>query len=420
MDFVDHLDVEGAFPVMQFFMAVWRGEKHALTQGVKRRIHERHTMLKNLTGKFAWLLYCNVLLASGTAQAAPFYTITDLGTLGGVFSYGAKINNAGQVTGSSTTSTGTTHAFIYSNGAMTDLGTLGGSYSYGYDINNAGQVTGYAYNSNNTANAFIYSNGTMTFLGSLVGSTANSTGSGINDAGQVAGTSSSSSDNYNHAVIYSNGSITDLGSNSLGIAINNAGQTLIYSGAHAVIYKNGIMTDLGTLAGVMSFGADINNAEQVTGYSTFSTTNYSSYHAFLYSNGSMIDLGTLGGASSYGWGINDAGDVVGYSLTNIGQHHAFKYTAGQMMDLNSIVEVQDNGWELYEAMGINDAGQITGYGTINGQTHAFLLSPRLHPVTPVPEPASLTLFGLGLVSLWNRRRRTMRKYRAAELAHDKT
>ena len=71
--------------------------------------------------------------------------MTDLGTLGGNQSFGRGINDAGQVTGYSITSTGETHAFLYSNGQMMDLGTLGGAGSGGYAINNAGQVTGFHY-----------------------------------------------------------------------------------------------------------------------------------------------------------------------------------------------------------------------------------------------------------------------------------
>ncbi|MGA2696202.1 MAG: hypothetical protein ABSE92_09070 [Terriglobales bacterium] len=34
-------------------------------------------------------------------------------------------------------------------------------------------------------------------------------------------------------------------------------------------------------------------------------------------------------------------------------------------------------WTLSTAYAINNSGQITGYGTINGENHAYLLTPSL-------------------------------------------
>jgi probable HAF family extracellular repeat protein len=86
-------------------------------------------------------------LAPGTALAVPAYTITNLGTLGGSFSFGNGINARGQVTGESfTAGNSSIHAFLWDPVAgMQDLGTLGGTldgnYSRGYGINAIGQVT---------------------------------------------------------------------------------------------------------------------------------------------------------------------------------------------------------------------------------------------------------------------------------------
>ena len=83
------------------------------------------------------------------------------------------INDAGQVVGQSTTTTGCIHAFI--TGAdgvgMTDLGTLGGDYSEAYGINDAGQVVGQSDTDNGPLHAFITGpNGAgMTDLGTLGG-----------------------------------------------------------------------------------------------------------------------------------------------------------------------------------------------------------------------------------------------------------
>jgi len=114
----------------------------------------------------ACVLVTVLLGCSHGLLADTLYSVKDLGTLGGDFSRGSGINNAGQVTGQSAASSiGDIHAFLYSNGQMKDLGTLGGGLSQGNGINNAGQVTGYSSTSTGFTHAFLYSNGQMMDLG---------------------------------------------------------------------------------------------------------------------------------------------------------------------------------------------------------------------------------------------------------------
>jgi probable HAF family extracellular repeat protein len=143
--------------------------------------------------RFLPCLFVGLLLGGSLPVTADIlYSVTDLGTLGGDYSIGLGLNNAGQVTGWSNASAPAyvVHAFLYSNGQMTDLGTLGGSQSFGSGINNAGQVTGYAAlplsmpsdpYAVSVNHAFLYSNGQMTDLGTLDGSF--SIGNSINNAG---------------------------------------------------------------------------------------------------------------------------------------------------------------------------------------------------------------------------------------------
>lgn len=158
------------------------------------------------------------------------------------------------------------------------------------------------------------------------------------------------------------------------------------------------VTDLGTLGGFNSVAFGINANGQVAGKADTSS-GYS--HAFLYSSGKMTDLGTLPGySSSFAQGINDGGQVVGRADTSSGTHHAFLYSTGTMTDLNNLIATS-SGWNLEYAYAINDPGQIVGYGTIGGNTDVFLL-------TPIPEPSTFALLGIGVISLlgwaWRRRR----------------
>ncbi|HVU87577.1 MAG TPA: hypothetical protein VHD36_09655 [Pirellulales bacterium] len=333
------------------------------------------------------------------ARAATTYVITDLGFLpGGTYSAATGISSSGEVVGYAGTSSGTQHAFLYSNGAMQDLGTLGGTQSYSAGINANGQIVGYASTAAGSTHAFLYSGGTLQDLGTLPNDSFGtfSSARAINDAGQIVGSSGYSGPGFafSSAVVYSGGSIKDLGllpeDNQGGaLAINSIGQIVGSSegsvssgGGRAFLYSNGTLHDLGTLGGSLSVADGINSHGQIVGYSYIA--DIGPEHAFLISNGAMIDLGSLGGASSASaaFAINESGQVVGGSDLAGGGGHAFVYNDGTMFDLNSLVP-QKSGWVLEQATGINDSGQIVGEGILNGRTTAFLLTP-----VNVPEPST--------------------------------
>jgi len=127
----------------------------------------------------------------------------------------------------------------------------------------------------------------------------------------------------------------------------------------------------------------------------------SAYQAFLYDGSSMNNLGTLGGSASWAMAINDSGQVVGNSRTADNSLHAFLYDdIGGMLDLNDLIAL-DSGWTLWYANDININGQIVGIGSIDGEAHAFFLTPA---TVPTPSAILLGTLGLGFAG-WMKRRR---------------
>lgn len=98
-------------------------------------------------------------------------------------SFGTAINDRGQILGY-TVNGNDVHAFVARSGQITDLGSLGGANTYPGDINNRGQVSGVSTTSTGERRPFRWDQGRMTDLGSLGTRTASDT-IGLNDRGQV-------------------------------------------------------------------------------------------------------------------------------------------------------------------------------------------------------------------------------------------
>jgi probable HAF family extracellular repeat protein len=249
--------------------------------------------------------------------------------------------------------------------------------------------------------------------------------SGINDVGQIVGYSAEGG-TFQWATLWTgaNGMMGFGGSwpPTYAIGVNNRGQIVGQNSphgnaciGHATLWKNPTNeqvasdngTDLGTLGVSTNPDVDyssaanaINDRGQAVGWSTtapisaFVDSSSSPVHAVLWTESGVVqDLGTLpGDTSSVASKLNLFGQVIGSSGSTVYFYNRcfgvrypspFELTGrpfiwskrNGMRDLNTLIN-SSSGWVLNSAADINVWGQIVGTGTLNGQPHGFLLTPR--------------------------------------------
>lgn len=349
------------------------------------------------------------LVNSATAQNQPTkettgsleYTITDLGW-DVIPAQIAAINNRGQVTGSAdpcptcTAPPQNYQAMFWSESTgVLNLGgptnnNLGGSS--GWALNNRGEITGTSNNPNlpfYCCNAYIWhANGEVQDLGTPPGCTA--VGVGINDREEVVGTTGE---------YYFGGTAPCFpfywnekdgmkemplppGALSLGVAgINDRG---VVVGAYEASDSSTRSFFWTKREGYRDLGVPqvralaMNNQDHVVGQLYSCTPCNPDGHAFLWDREhGVIDLGVLPGqTNSAAQAVNSRDEVVGYSALFFTGAYPFLWTRRTgMVNLNTLID-SSSGWVLIDASGINDKGQITGFGTLNGQQHGFVLTPK--------------------------------------------
>ena len=290
-----------------------------------------------------------------------------------------KINDAGEILGTSFDGKSGPYPGVYRHGVVHDL-FHSGVVANAADMNNAGQIICYIFADSSTYPGLVPPHGhdinlTNVFEDLLLPLA-------INDQGDILGIGAR--DGIFSTTTGRIEPIENFPANM--IAMNNSDQVV------GSIYSRELPSSVGALRDgnhieIFSYpGKDyttfniINNRGQIAGYAfswlVLDGNYFFSPTAFLYQGGRATPLGTLpGDAASLGYGMNDSGEVVGWSSPALSYSvRAIVYRNQRMYDLNSLIPA-NSGWNLQWATSINNQGQIVGNGIFRGQQQGFLLTP---------------------------------------------
>jgi probable HAF family extracellular repeat protein len=267
---------------------------------------------------------------------------------------------------------------FYWNGALHDIGIASG---WGTGVNDAGAVAGNVQLPSGDMHAFLWQGGAVHDLGTLAGATG-SIANGINQAGVVVGSALLPPPGSLQAVSWDGDGVHDLGSlggcsdamaiNSHGVVV---GDSCLPGGAiHAARFRGaGIVDDLGTLGGAISRARGINDEGTIVGGSQIDASDVS--HGFVWHDGSMIDAGALPAYPSVVLNaINSSGIAVGNAQDGRGGLRGVVHGGGRMRDLSQMLDAE--GWQIQAAWGIDAAGDIAASGVNSAANVAVILRPK--------------------------------------------
>ncbi|MFO0690090.1 MAG: PEP-CTERM sorting domain-containing protein [Myxococcota bacterium] len=375
------------------------------------------SLLSIAFGPVLWLMVGQTILTlshpANAASVAPSYGLTDLGdlgaTAGGPF-FPRYISQGNQVVGVGPTGVPDEYA-AYSSVGGAPMQRLDGLLANGaaFAVNSAGVIVGQS-ESGGTTIATRWDGGIASAIPGLSG--PNNSAGAINDAGQIAGWMDAPT-----------------------------------GGAVAYRITNGVLEPFGNLGGRVSDINGMNAAGRFVGNSETAAGGFTSFRAFVSDETSLslIDLGLLepGHTASLAFGINDLGTVIGTS--NLFIPSPFTFTAQGFIWQNGVMTEIERpiGYDILSPSGINNENVVVGRiveSAFGGRSEAWiydgtlqLLTPRLDAahlgwqitnaweindagfiaaeaidpggvtrnvlLTPIPEPGTALLMGLGIAGL---------------------
>lgn len=313
--------------------------------------------------------------------------VTDLGAIS---AFG--INNNGQVVAWQTQNS-VTQGVVWQSGNLTLLPPMtSGNSAYPYAINDSGTVCGQADSESvkwveNTDGSY----GTPNFV---YGTT--SWAYGIDSSNDIVGRAVFNGAAYalertsSGTLFFPCGNGSD-GAISGAEAVNDQNHSVGFyispsGGSSYGFFSDGVTTPTSTFylytGMTRTYPRSINYGDTVVGETSNSTVTRGFVWQYKSSGGSPVVLLPLlpSGSNDSAFKINNSGTIVGWAdyvqppLNPV--RHAAMWTLHNgsyvVTDLNQYLP-NNSGWVLNTATGINDAGEIVGNGTLNGQSHAFIL-----------------------------------------------
>ena len=396
-------------------------------------------MVKQFSALVVWVFTLFIAVTASGQNIPPTYEIIAIDHLDGGIAWnkeavtrgtaGLGLNNLGQIAGGALTSDGKNHAFLWDkNTGITNIDPVPGlpySESIALDINDNSQIIIDRYSANYDRGAFLWDS-TFGMIELFDSSCTLSGAYAINNSAQVVGVQIPTYPaigeptaylwqdlNSNHQSDFGearNIIPSNVSTNRYAKGINDIEQvvgTYKDSGdySRAFLWQNDNMIDLGTLNNShKSWANDINAHGQVVGDSGDLPGPLSAFIWEDVNGNNQSDLGEMQklddlGVYNFASAVNDSSLVVGRTQLPDGSLHAVLWDGGTLgiTDLNDLLPENSEWAVLYEAIDINDLGQIAGYGRLNsGENRIFLM-------TPIPEPCSIFLWGLGALAFGVRR-----------------